>query len=85
MSNGVGCSSCGAIVAAAECERCGAPPIPGVRGWRQAAAFVLGGCGTLALALGMVVAFSRGVPGANEAVGGAVRWVIQAVGLAKGG
>jgi hypothetical protein len=77
MTNGLGCPSCGAILAAgASCRRCGPPPVPGLRNLRQAAAFVAGWLWIGALALGMVVAFTRFLPAGNEAVGRIVRWLV---------
>jgi hypothetical protein len=80
MSNGVACSTCGGFVASARagCAACGPAKVPGVYNLRQAAAFVTGSAGIALLALGMVVAFARAVPGLNEAVGRVIRRVFGA-------
>ncbi len=52
--------------------------MPGLRGFRQTAAFLAGSAWIVALALGMAVAFARVVPGANEAVGRVIRWLWDA-------
>lgn len=77
MDNGIACSTCGGTVVSARagCPACGPAKVPGVYNLRQAAAFVAGCAGIGLLTLGLVIAFSRAVPGLNEAVGRVIRRV----------